>query len=79
MNAVSSARRGPSLICSGGDDSTVRIWDGRRKTPTATLQATYQVTAVTFNDTAEQVLSSGLDNEVKVSAEVRVSVKVRAA
>ncbi|KAF0307880.1 U5 small nuclear ribonucleoprotein [Amphibalanus amphitrite] len=66
VNCVSSARRGPTLLCSGGDDSTVRIWDGRRKTPTSTLQTTYQVTAVAFNDTAEQVLSSGLDNEVKV-------------
>ncbi|XP_037079851.1 U5 small nuclear ribonucleoprotein 40 kDa protein-like isoform X2 [Pollicipes pollicipes] len=66
VNAVSAARRGPTQLCSGGDDSTVRVWDGRKKTPSATLQTTYQVTAVSFNDTAEQVFSSGLDNEVKV-------------
>jgi len=66
INTVSSARRGPTLLCSGGDDSTVRLWDGRKKTPTTTLQATYQVTAGAFSDTAEQVFSSGIDNEVKV-------------
>ncbi|GBP09093.1 U5 small nuclear ribonucleoprotein 40 kDa protein [Eumeta japonica] len=30
------------------------------------LEAPYQVTAVTFNDTAEQVISGGIDNELKV-------------
>lgn len=32
-----------------------------------TLQNTYQVTVVCFTDTAEQVLSGGIDNDIKVN------------
>lgn len=66
VNCVSAARRGDPLLVSGADDSCVRLWDARRRGCSSTLQNTYQVTAVTFNDTAEQVMSSGLDNEIKV-------------
>lgn len=30
------------------------------------FQNTYQVTAVAFNDTAEQIMSGGIDNVIKV-------------
>ncbi|XP_011340428.1 U5 small nuclear ribonucleoprotein 40 kDa protein isoform X2 [Ooceraea biroi] len=60
------ARRGPTLLCSGSDDSTIRIWDPRKRGQCYTLNNTYQVTAVTFNDTAEQVITGGIDNDVKV-------------
>lgn len=40
----------------------------RRKNPVLTLENVnkYQVTAVTFNDTAEQIVSGGIDNALKV-------------
>ncbi|KAG0730292.1 U5 small nuclear ribonucleoprotein [Chionoecetes opilio] len=66
VNCVHSARRGPCLVVSGGDDCTVLIWDVRKKRPATTLQNTFQVTAVTFNDTSEQVISGGIDNDMKV-------------
>ncbi|BFZ21042.1 hypothetical protein BsWGS_24082 [Bradybaena similaris] len=66
VNTVSAARRGPQLLCSGSDDGTVKTWDARKKGTVNTFQCTYQVTAVTFNDTAEQIISGGIDNELKV-------------
>lgn len=66
VNSINPARRGPPLLCSGSDDCTIKLWDPRKKTNTASLDSLYQVTAVTFNDTAEQVISSGIDNDVKV-------------
>ncbi|MCL4117402.1 UNVERIFIED_CONTAM: hypothetical protein GTU68_035821 [Idotea baltica] len=66
VNSVHSARRGPSMIVSGGDDCTILLWDQRKKRPVTSLQNTFQVTAVTFNDTAEQVISGGIDNDLKV-------------
>lgn len=66
VNSVRGARRGPQLLVSGSDDSTVKIWDTRKKQATTNFNATYQVTAVTFNDTSEQVLSGGIDNDIKV-------------
>lgn len=66
VNSVSGARRGLTQLCSGSDDGTIKIWDPRIRNQCTTLNNTYQVTAVTFNDTAEQVISGGIDNDVKV-------------
>lgn len=66
VNSIQGARRGPQLMCSGGDDSTLRIWDSRKKQCVSTMNTVYQTTAVSFNDTAEQVFSGGIDNEIKV-------------
>jgi len=66
VNSIHPARRGPQLLCSASDDCTIKIWDPRKRSDTVTLNNTYQVTAVTFNDTAEQVISAGIDNDVKV-------------
>ncbi|KRT79310.1 translation initiation factor eIF2A, partial [Oryctes borbonicus] len=66
VNSVQGARRGPQLLVSGGDDSTVRLWDIRKKIPAATMSTAYQVTTVSFNDTAEQVYTGGIDNDIKV-------------
>lgn len=97
VNSVSGARRGPTLLCSGSDDSTIRVWDPRKRGQSYTLNNTYQVylnlflfryfempqirseiilvhvgstifqvTATSFNDTAEQVISGGVDNDIKV-------------
>ena len=46
--------------------STAQLWDSRKKGVLQTFQNTYQVTAVTFSDTAEQVISGGIDNDIKV-------------
>ena len=45
-----------------------QMWDARKKGCLNTFQCTYQVTAATFNDTAEQIICGGIDNELKVTA-----------
>ncbi|KAG1679086.1 U5 small nuclear ribonucleoprotein [Nymphon striatum] len=66
VNSCDTARRGPQLVCSGGDDCTIKVWDPRKRGSIQTFQNTYQVTAVSFNDTSEQILSGGIDNVIKV-------------
>ncbi|CAL1287098.1 unnamed protein product, partial [Larinioides sclopetarius] len=66
INSCCPARRGPQLICSASDDCTVKVWDSRKRGALHSFQDTYQVTAVTFNDTAEQIISGGIDNVIKV-------------
>ena len=66
VNSIHSARRGPQLLCSASDDCTIKVWDPRKRSDTTSLDNTYQVTAVTFNDAADQVISAGIDNDVKV-------------
>jgi Prp8 binding protein len=65
VNSCCPARRGPPLLVSGSDDGSIRIWDTRQKNEIQTLQSTYPVTSVCFSDTAEAVLSAGIDNEIK--------------
>jgi len=66
VSSCSPVRRGPPLVCSGSDDSTVRIWDERRRGCITELSADYQVTSVCFSDTAEKIFSAGIDNVVKI-------------
>ncbi|VDM44713.1 unnamed protein product [Toxocara canis] len=68
VNSCHPARRGPQLVCSGSDDGTVIVHDIRKKDPIAILPSTYQITAVSFDDTAEQVFGGGIDNDIKVIA-----------
>lgn len=66
VNTIQGARRGPQLMCSGSDDSTIKIWDTRKKQSVSSMNTVYQTTAVTFNDTAEHIFSGGIDNDIKV-------------
>uniref|UniRef100_H2M7K1 U5 small nuclear ribonucleoprotein 40 kDa protein n=1 Tax=Oryzias latipes TaxID=8090 RepID=H2M7K1_ORYLA len=66
VNTCYPARRGPQLVCTGSDDGTIKLWDIRKKAAIHTFQNTYQVLAVTFNDTSDQILSGGIDNDIKV-------------
>lgn len=65
VNTCCPARRGPPLVVSGSDDCSIKVWDARKKGEVHSLQTTYPVTSVAFNDTAEGVMSSGVDNEIK--------------
>lgn len=66
VNSVQGARRGPQMMVSGSDDTTIKLWDTRKKQAVTTFNSTYQVTGVEFNDTAEQIFSGGIDNDIKV-------------
>ena len=44
----------------------VKVWDRRRRQPVASLNSTYQVTAVQFSEDASQVVSAGIDNDIKI-------------
>lgn len=66
VNTCHPARRGPQFLCSGSDDCSIKLWESRKKGQIGSLNNTYQVIAVTFNDTAEQVISGGIDNDIKV-------------
>ena len=50
----------------GSDDCTVRVWDQRHRASVVNMNAIYQVTAVSFGDASDQVVSAGIDNVVKV-------------
>lgn len=66
VNSCHPTRRGTQLIASGSDDCSIKVWDPRKKGKATTLVNPYQVLTVSFNDTSEQVFSSGIDNEIKV-------------
>ncbi|KAF0759217.1 U5 small nuclear ribonucleoprotein 40 kDa protein [Aphis craccivora] len=68
VNSCDSARRGPQMITSASDDCTIKVWDPRKRGGDAvtTFNNNYQVMSVCFNDTADQIITGGLDNEIKI-------------
>lgn len=67
MNACSSSRdQNKQLLCSVSDDRTIRIWDTRKRSVTSVIKEDYQLTAVTFNENADQIIVGGIENAIKV-------------
>lgn len=66
VNSCSPARRGLDIVVSGSDDATAKVWDLRMKEAVHSLDCKYQVTATLFNDTAEKVITAGIDNQIKI-------------
>lgn len=66
VNSLGCSRRGIETLVSGSDDSTIKVWDARKKFVCHTMDNSYQVTAVCLNDTSEQIISGGIDNDIKV-------------
>lgn len=67
VNSLSTSRdQNKALVCSASDDKTVRIWDTRKRAVVSSFKDDYQLTAVTFNENAEQVIVGGIENVLKV-------------
>lgn len=61
-----SVARGSSMIASGSDDGTVRLWDPRMSGHVQLFANKYQVTSVALNEAGDRVYAGGLDNDIKV-------------
>lgn len=66
VNSCQGSRRGVQMLVSGSDDNSIKVWDARKRFAVATYDNTYQVTAVSFNDTTECIITGGIDNDIKV-------------
>lgn len=66
VNSCCPVTKGPTLVVSGSDDSTVKLWDIRHKRAVKTFENNYQVTAVCFSGDSNHVISGGLDGQIKV-------------
>jgi len=64
VSSVSNAKNNPQTCATCSDDGTAKIWDMRQKAATLTLPHNYPLTAVAFDDKAENVYTGGIDNLV---------------
>ncbi|CAB3401077.1 unnamed protein product [Caenorhabditis bovis] len=65
VNALHPSRRGVQLVVSASDDGSLKVFDIRTREPVKNYANKYQQTAVTFNDTTDQIFCGGIDNEIK--------------
>lgn len=66
VNALTASHQEDKILGSVSDDKTIRIWDARKNTGVATIKEDYQLTAVTFNETNDQIIVAGIENLLKV-------------
>lgn len=66
VNTIDAYKRGTEILVSGSDDATIGLWDPRQKGAIDHLESEYSVTAVSFNDSGNQIFSGGLDNEIQI-------------
>jgi Prp8 binding protein len=66
VNSCCPSRRGDQMVVSGSDDGMIKLWDIRQKSVSQTFSNIYQVTAVCFNDSGDQIASGGIDNDIKI-------------
>lgn len=65
VNSCSISRTG-NLVASGSDDGFIKLWDPRVRRSVGEFMNQYQVTAVCLSRDEQQVLSGGIDNDIKV-------------
>ncbi|GAB9469613.1 hypothetical protein Gpo141_00006886 [Globisporangium polare] len=66
VNSCCPVTKGPTLVVSGSDDSTAKLWDVRYKRAVKTFENNYQVTAVCFSADNSQIITGGLDGDIKM-------------
>ncbi|PHH59505.1 hypothetical protein CDD81_3145 [Ophiocordyceps australis] len=66
INAMDISRRGEELLVSGGDDSTICIWDPRSKHAVDHIQTDFPITAVAISEAGNEIFSGSIDNDIKV-------------
>jgi len=64
INTCHPARRGPEILATGSDDTTVKVWDSRAKRSTMTIKHAAAVTSVSFSDDASKLFTAGLDSNI---------------
>jgi len=65
VNSCSATRRGAHLVVTTSDDSTVRVWDIRKRHAITSFDTQYASTSACFSADSEQVFSAGIDNDIK--------------
>lgn len=66
INSMDISRRGEELIISGSDDSTIGIWDPRRKNAVDYIETDFPITAVALSQAGNEIFSGGIDNDIRV-------------
>eukprot|EP00741_Cyanophora_paradoxa_P003849 tig00000718_g3743.t1 len=66
VNACCPAVKGPPLVVSGSDDTTARVWDVRVRGSQQILKHKYAICTVAFTEHSTQVLTGGLDNDIRI-------------
>ena len=61
VNSVNANPATDGIVCSGGDDGYVQVWDLRQKEPTISFSHPYPITAVAFSKDGQKLFLGGLD------------------
>ncbi|KYR00393.1 WD40 repeat-containing protein [Tieghemostelium lacteum] len=65
VNSCSVVRRGPPYLVSASDDCSSRLFDQRTRGSIQIYKHQYPVTAVTFSDASDQVITGSIDNIIR--------------
>lgn len=66
INSIAASPDDTKLLASVGDDCLVNIWDLRKRKCAMSFKDNYQLTAVSFNKTNDQIMVGGIENTINV-------------
>lgn len=64
VNSISTSPDNSHLLASVSDDTFINIWDIRTRRCVKSYKDNYQLTAVSFNATSDQVFVGGIENKI---------------
>lgn len=66
VNTCNPSRNDSRIICSGGDDCQLKLYDLRSRKPSTSYKENYQILSAVFDEDANNIIYGGIDNTIKI-------------
>lgn len=66
VNTCDVSKTDSRIVCSGGDDCQLNLYDIRQRKPSNTYKENYQILSAVFNEEANCIIYGGIDHSIRI-------------